>query len=165
MLSFPTGLAMDSRGNIYVANLTNAITVYAAGAEGNVAPSRTITGPKTRLNSPAGIAIDSQDELFVANQTNYDGHITIYASNANGDAAPIRTIRGKQDGIEFPVGRRPSIRSRTCTLPMKRLRLSHGLRSRREWKCDAAADHYRLRDEARGSPRGWLSTHQATSTS
>ncbi|MGA9273680.1 MAG: NHL repeat-containing protein [Candidatus Cybelea sp.] len=104
LLSFPTGLAMDSRGNIYVANLTNAITVYAAGAEGNVAPSRTITGPKTRLNSPAGIAIDSQDELFVANQTNYDGHITIYASNANGDAAPIRTLRGSNTGLNSPWG-------------------------------------------------------------
>jgi 6-phosphogluconolactonase (cycloisomerase 2 family) len=105
MLSFPTGLTMDSRGNIYVANLyADAITVYAAGTQGNVAPIRTIIGPQTRLKTPAGIAVDSQGELYVANQTNYGGHITIYASNANGDAAPIRTIRGKNTGLNSPWG-------------------------------------------------------------
>jgi sugar lactone lactonase YvrE len=101
----PAGLAMDSHGNLYVANSSsNAITVYAAGAEGNVAPIRTIIGPETRLKTPAGIAIDSQDKLYVANQTNYGSHITIYASNANGNAAPIRTIRGRNTGLNFPWG-------------------------------------------------------------
>lgn len=104
MLKLPMGLAMDSRGNIYVANISNTITVYAAGAEGNVAPVRTIAGTKTLLNGPAGLAIDSQDELYVANQTNYDSRITIYASNANGDAAPIRTIHGKKTGLNYPWG-------------------------------------------------------------
>jgi NHL repeat len=104
----PAGLAMDSHGNIYVANITytadSTITVYAAGAEGNVAPIRTIAGTKTLLNHPAGIAIDSQDELYVANQTNLNSRITIYASNANGDVAPIRTIGGKKTGLNYPWG-------------------------------------------------------------
>ena len=118
--SIPAGLAMDSHGNIYVANNTsNTITVYAAGAEGNVAPRRTITGTKTRLNQPTGLAIDSQDRLYVANSQTNTMVITIYAPNANGNAAPVRTIGGKQYWIEFTVGRRRSIRSRTCTLPMK----------------------------------------------
>jgi hypothetical protein len=104
MLELPMGLAMDSRGNIYVANVSNTITVYAAGAEGNVAPVRTISGTKTLLNHPAGIAIDSHDELYVANQTNLASRITIYASNAKGDAAPIRTIHGRKTGLNYPWG-------------------------------------------------------------
>src|SRR5579863_1728435 len=104
MLAYPSGLAMDSRNNIYVANINNSITVYAASAEGNVAPIRTIEGTNTRLNHPAGLAIDSHDELYVANNHGKDDPITVYARNANGNAAPIRKIRGKKTQLYAPWG-------------------------------------------------------------
>ena len=106
MLSFPSGLAMDLHGNIYVANpYHDAITVYAAGSEGNVAPIRTIAGARTKLNSPTGLAVDSNDELYVANNPNYGaGWIDVYASNANGNAAPIRAIRGSKTHLYSPWG-------------------------------------------------------------
>jgi len=62
-LNLPQGIAIDSAGKIYVANNgsanggTDAITVYAAGANGNAAPIQTIAGSLTGLNLPAGLAV------------------------------------------------------------------------------------------------------------
>lgn len=62
-LMFPTGIALDANGNIYVANDgspsggTDSISVYPAGSDGNVTPSATITGPTTALSAPFGLAI------------------------------------------------------------------------------------------------------------
>ena len=43
-LSGPIGIKTDSKGNMYVANYhLNAITEYAASANGNVAPTATIS--------------------------------------------------------------------------------------------------------------------------
>lgn len=104
MLSIiPAGLAIDSHGNIYVANNTsNTITVYAAGAEGNVAPIRSISGSETQLKQPTGLVIDSHDRLYVANSQS--NAVTIYAYNANGDVAPVRTISGKNTDLYSPWG-------------------------------------------------------------
>ena len=45
---------------IYVTNArTPSVTVYAADANGNVPPIRTISGSRTHLNGPAGIALDA----------------------------------------------------------------------------------------------------------
>lgn len=102
MLDQPSGLAMDSRGNVYVANYNNSITVYAAGAEGNVAPIRTIAGDKTKLTGPGGLVVDSHDRLYVAD--NQSNTITIYSPNANGDVAPVRTIAGSSTNLYAPWG-------------------------------------------------------------
>ena len=56
----PIGLALDAAGYLYVSNATaNSITVYAPGSGGplgssaaNVAPIRTISGPRTGLSLP-----------------------------------------------------------------------------------------------------------------
>src|ERR1700681_443186 len=49
----PRGLVRDANGNIYVANFSNdTVTVYDAGARGNVRPIRTIGGDKTQLRGP-----------------------------------------------------------------------------------------------------------------
>jgi hypothetical protein len=115
-LAQPWGLALDPSGNIYVANQnygsgSYAIAVYAAGANGNVAPIRTISGSATLLSCPAGIALDARTppNIYVANNScsgssagNYA--ITVYAGGANGNVAPIQTINGNYTGLSFPVG-------------------------------------------------------------
>jgi 6-phosphogluconolactonase (cycloisomerase 2 family) len=106
-LDLPEQLALDSNSNIYVANATSpsgngSLTVYAAGANGDVAPTETIDGAKTELNLPGGIAVDSADNIYAANYTS--STITVYAAGSNGNVAPINTISGSETGLEGPRG-------------------------------------------------------------
>jgi sugar lactone lactonase YvrE len=111
----PFGVALDSQGNIYVANAAGgrvtrherydrgSITVYPAGSNGNVAPMATISGAGTGLAEPIGIALDSSRNIFVANA--YNGYsITVYQAGSNGNAAPIAVISGDNTGLYYPRG-------------------------------------------------------------
>ena len=58
-LSGPVGVALGAGGTLYVSNndfgaSNPSVTVYAAGANGNVAPIRKITGAATGLNGGSG---------------------------------------------------------------------------------------------------------------
>jgi hypothetical protein len=58
LLAAPSALAYDANGNLYVgdtgfASYNGSVHVYAAGADGDVAPSHNLTG----LNYPFGIAV------------------------------------------------------------------------------------------------------------
>ena len=63
-LSKPEGIARDSKGYLYVTNeWGHSVTVYAAGANGKVAPISSI-----EVNSdPTGIALDSKGAIYVTN--------------------------------------------------------------------------------------------------
>jgi hypothetical protein len=67
-LEWPAGIAVDRQGTVYVANYWpgNAVAVYTAGAEGDVAPTRLVQGGKTRLAGPVAVALDSEGWLHVA---------------------------------------------------------------------------------------------------
>ena len=96
-LSEPAGLVLDASGNIYVPNLNNgqgaSVTVYAAGATGNVVPMRTISGSRTKLNEPIQLALDGNGNINVVNHF-IRGSVTVYAAGAHGNVRPIRTIKG-----------------------------------------------------------------------
>ncbi len=90
-LSTPEGVALDARGNIYVANLGNAtVTVYAAHASGNAAPIRTIGGGLTGLDQPVGIAVDAAGYVYVGSQAS--APLQVFAPGATGDVAPVQSI-------------------------------------------------------------------------
>ena len=105
-LILPSGVALDSSSNIYVSNGTygdcpsgcGSVTVYAAGANGNVPPIQAITGPYTGLYSPAAIAVDADQNIYVMNG-DCTGIITVYAAGASGNVAPIQTIAGSYTGV------------------------------------------------------------------
>lgn len=119
LLDVVTGIALDSQGNIYVANELGGpvvphqrfdvgrVTVYAAGSSGNVAPVAAISGAKTGLASPTDIALDSADNIYVVNQTtantgdneNFVASITVYQAGSKGDTAPIATIAGDNTAL------------------------------------------------------------------
>jgi hypothetical protein len=105
----PFGIALDSSNNIYVANGistgTPSVTVYAAGSNGNVAPTRTIAGSLTGLADPTGIAVDPVGRIFVANENtpSLNGFVTTFNTGANGNVAPIRTISGTNTGFSNGV--------------------------------------------------------------
>ena len=110
-LGFPRGIAIDTQGNIYVSNSGDAnnsnvvsVTVYAAGAAGNVSPTATISGAATGLSSPNGIALDTHGNIYVADGANLSGFgsVTVYAANATNNAPPTVTISGVATGLAEP---------------------------------------------------------------
>jgi hypothetical protein len=85
-LGLPEDLAVDSTGNLYVLNPnTNSqpsILVFAAGANGNVAPVRTLNGAFLSM------AVDSAGDIYTLGFTG----ISIYTAGASGSATPAQTI-------------------------------------------------------------------------
>jgi hemin uptake protein HemP len=111
LLDEPDAIALDSQGNIYVANQSGGhaeffdsgrLTVYPAGSNGNVAPATTISGDKTGLALPVGIAVDSSGNIYSANAVNAEvggklkrfTSITVYSAGSKGNAPPVATIAG-----------------------------------------------------------------------
>lgn len=113
------GMALASDGTLYVSNtganptyFDGSITIYAPGAQGNVAPTRVIAGHNTGLVDPVGLALDSAGYLYVANgyfitdqtgNNTFTGEILVFAPGANGDVAPVRTISGSNTLFTGPA--------------------------------------------------------------
>jgi 6-phosphogluconolactonase (cycloisomerase 2 family) len=100
-LNGPEGVALDAAGNIYVSN-DNApypvsITTYAAGANGNVAPSATIIGGNTGLSGPSYVALDSAGKIYVGDSDK----ILVFAAGASGNVAPTATITGSLGSVRL----------------------------------------------------------------
>ena len=89
-LNSPRGVAVDSKGRIYVTD-SDRVIIYAANANGNATPLATIAGSATQLNAPAGLSVHGT-VIVVANSGN--ASITVYPTNGNGDIAPLREIGG-----------------------------------------------------------------------
>jgi len=89
-------IALDSDGNIYVANYsggsTGNILVFAAGANGNVSPIQTIGGSNSDIDEPFGIAVDAEDNIYVAQL--YGHGILVFPAGSNGNVAPTQNITG-----------------------------------------------------------------------
>lgn len=58
LLSYPSGIDVDSAGRVYVANqYDNDIHVYAPGATGNSAPVATLGGGASGIAGPGALAV------------------------------------------------------------------------------------------------------------
>ena len=87
-LSTRGNVAFDSSGNFYVANDPGNVEEFAAGANGDVPPIRTISGANTLIHDPNSVAVDSAGDIYVADTS----YINIYGPTASGDVAPIAQI-------------------------------------------------------------------------
>lgn len=102
-MNYAFGVALDSSQNVYVTNGSGgssgqgSITVYSAGATGNVAPVSTIAGSKTKLDVPFGLALDTANNIYVPNYNS--NALTVYAAGATGNVAPIQRIAGERTHI------------------------------------------------------------------
>ncbi|MGA8532975.1 MAG: hypothetical protein WB615_02565 [Candidatus Tumulicola sp.] len=100
-MSEPLGIAIDQSRNIYVSNITGSVRIYAAGATGNVAPIRIISGTKTKLNNRLyGIALDSSENLYVTDNL---GEVLVFAAAANGNVKPTQIIKGSYTKLHGQV--------------------------------------------------------------
>lgn len=110
-LDLPDAIALDSLGNVYVANATvsgqySFVTVYPANAGGNVVPIRTIRGTRTELRGPGGIAVDAAGNVYVVSLYGVDGTTSLvltFGPGQNGNVAPIRVIGGSNTRLDFPT--------------------------------------------------------------
>ena len=116
-LYVPGGVAVDSAGNLYIADTFNQrIRKVSNGVISTVAGNGTPgfsgdNGPATsaQLNSPLGVAVDSAGNLYIADQTNNrirkvsNGVITTVAGNGtpgfSGDNGPATSAQ-----LSFPAG-------------------------------------------------------------
>ncbi len=91
-INIPAGLAVDSAGNLYVADTENSrVLKVTNGVAGIFAPNGTV-------NYPAGVAVDSAGNVYIADTGNYrvikltKGGITTVAGNGqsgfSGDGGP-----------------------------------------------------------------------------
>jgi sugar lactone lactonase YvrE len=123
-LDNPTAIALDSQGEIYVANALRVrvaphaiydvgrVTVYSAGSIGNVAPIAAISGDATGLAYPIGLALDSGRNIYVANgdtanagdNRKYYASITVYKAGSKGNASPTAIIAGDNTDLDYPKG-------------------------------------------------------------
>lgn len=103
-------IAVDSAGYIYVTDLTgNRIVVFAPNANGDVAPVRVISGPKTKLQYVGYLAFDHQENLVWAGPISgaylpRDARVLVFPKGANGDVEPMRFIMGPNTGMGRPNG-------------------------------------------------------------
>lgn len=105
-LSQPEGLAVDSSGDLHVADgIADHILTFAPGASGNAKPLSTIKGAQTLLNSPTGLALDAAGNVYVANGGGpFGGSVMEFAAGASGDVAPMRIIQGLDTKLVNPRG-------------------------------------------------------------
>jgi DNA-binding beta-propeller fold protein YncE len=109
LLATPFGGTIDTVNHeIVIANSvggtgSGSVTVYPQNANGNVAPSRTITGASTNLSNPSQPSVDTANGVYwIANSNNQS--VTAYDRLANGNAAPLQDIVGGLTLLNNPLG-------------------------------------------------------------
>ena len=105
LLQFPSGIALDGAGNLYVAD-TSANTILKinpagaasvlAGSAGQ-AGSQDGMGSAARFNAPVGVAVDANGTVYVAEKGNAAIR-TVSAAGAVATLAGSAAARGSQDG-------------------------------------------------------------------
>jgi hypothetical protein len=104
-LSYPTGIALDSAGDIFVANATEtsgSVTEYAPIAAGDAPPTVTIPSSKFGGNTPGDVAVNAAGDLFVSDGINES--VYEFAPPFTATSVPIATLTGSSTDLDNPDG-------------------------------------------------------------
>ena len=106
-LSFPNGLAIDPRGNVYATDSNNGRLVIFTRS-GKLAAAVNRGTDAGNLGLPRGVAIDGQDRLYVVDTTGHAVHVYRLADAQAGDVPRFVGnfgLEGVRDGaFEYPNG-------------------------------------------------------------
>lgn len=96
-IEHPVGIAVDLAGSFYVADDgagpgKGRLEWFAGGLNGNIGPTRAISGPHTEITMPGGVATDASGRVFLIDQAS--NKVLVFAADANGDAAPVAVLTG-----------------------------------------------------------------------
>jgi len=104
------GASPSTTGEIYVADASGAVYVYAASPSGKLdeTPLATISGAATLFGSdsvPGGVAVDANGNIYVADDAATPS-INVYAANPSGivNDAPLAKISGNNTDLSSPNG-------------------------------------------------------------
>ena len=103
----PFGVASTDTGELLVTDAqAHSISIFAADADGDVAPVRKIQGESTEIFRPYAVALLSDGKIAVTHSTQVvgQGQVSVFAADADGDVAPLRTIVGENTKLWFPTG-------------------------------------------------------------
>src|SRR5206468_2901642 len=106
--NYPRGVAVDSGGNVYVADTQNntirkvtptAVVTTLAGLAGKTG-SEDGTGSAARFNYPGGVAVDSADNVYVADLYNNE----IRKVTPAGEVTTLAGLAGTAGSDDGPRG-------------------------------------------------------------
>ncbi len=102
--SGPTGIALDSSQNVYIAELSD-VEIFSSLTAG-LSPLATLHGDITDISNAAGIALDANANIYLTNDASdsLGDRVTVYPAGSDGNMPPSAVIVGSNTGLAFPAG-------------------------------------------------------------
>jgi hypothetical protein len=101
-------MAVDKDGYTYVArdgsdDSPAAIEVFSPEAEGDVRPTRVISGAATGLSMPTALVLGGDGNIYIANQLTFGCNILAFPMAGQGNIAPVRVLNSKHYGASVAL--------------------------------------------------------------
>ena len=102
--SMPTGIALDSSQNVYIAELSK-VEIFSS-LTGGLSGLAILNGDLTEISEAAGIALDANANIYLTNDASdsLGDRVTIYPAGSSGNMPPSAVIVGSNTGLAFPEG-------------------------------------------------------------